>query len=60
MEGEAGLRGSEDSEKKGLSGTGLDLPVNRHGNLKSASSDQNLMHILMELKSSKAPVSIHF
>ncbi|KAB1201480.1 Thioredoxin-like 3-3 [Morella rubra] len=60
MEGEAGLRGSEDSEKKGLNGTGLDLPVNRHGNLKSASSDQNLMHILMELKSSKAPAVINY
>uniref|UniRef100_A0A2N9F1U1 Uncharacterized protein n=2 Tax=Fagus sylvatica TaxID=28930 RepID=A0A2N9F1U1_FAGSY len=52
MEGGAG---NEDSTQKGLHGTGLELPVNRHGNLKSASSDQNLKHILLQIKSSKTP-----
>jgi hypothetical protein len=59
MEGGAGMSGSEDSTKKGLGGTGLDLPLNRHGNLKSASGDQSLTNILLEIKSSKTPVSTH-
>ncbi|XP_024022988.1 thioredoxin-like 3-3 isoform X2 [Morus notabilis] len=42
--------------KTGLEGTGLDLPPNRHGNLKSASSDQNFKEILMEIKTSKTAV----
>ena len=50
--------GNEDSAQKGLNGTGLELPVNRHGNLKSASSDQNLKDILLQIKSSKTPVSL--
>lgn len=34
-----------------------DLPANRHGNLKTASSDQTLSDILLQIKSSKTPVS---
>ena len=52
----ATTNGNEDSAKKGLDGTGLDLPLNRHGNLKSASSDQSLKDILLQIKSSKTPV----
>lgn len=50
---------SGESSKKGLEGTGLDLPSNKHGNLKSASSDENLRDILLHIKSSKTPVSKH-
>jgi len=53
----ATTNGNEDNTKKGLDGTGLDLPLNRHGNLKSASSDQSLKEILLQIKSSKTPVS---
>ncbi|XP_062167422.1 thioredoxin-like 3-3 [Alnus glutinosa] len=60
MEGGAGMSGSEDSPKKGLGGTGLDLPLNHHGNLKSASSDQSLGNILLEIKSSKTPAVINY
>ncbi|XP_075643115.1 thioredoxin-like 3-3 [Castanea sativa] len=52
----ATMNGNEDSTKKGLDGTGLDLPLNRHGNLKSASSDQSLKDILLQIKSSKTPI----
>ena len=52
----ATTNGNEDSTKKGLDGTSLDLPLNRHGNLKSASSDQSLKEILLQIKSSKTPV----
>lgn len=51
------MEGNEDNTKKGLEGTGLELPVNRHGNLKSASTDQNLTDILHHIKSSKTPVT---
>ena len=47
----------EDKEKKGLEGTGLCLPVNHHGNLKSASSDQDFKDVLLQIKSSKTTVS---
>ncbi|KAK7852618.1 thioredoxin-like 3-3 [Quercus suber] len=56
----ATTNGNEDSAKKGLDGTGLDLPLNRHGNLKSASSDQSLKDILLQIKSSKTPVSTQY
>jgi hypothetical protein len=46
----------EDNTKKGLDGTGLELPVNLHGNLKSASSDQSHLQILHDIKSSNTPV----
>lgn len=56
--GGAGWSGDEaDTTKKGLAGTGLELPENRHGNLKSASSDQNLKDLLLQIKSCKSPVS---
>lgn len=59
MEGNSNKsRSDEYAAKKGLEGTGIDLPVNRHGNLKSASSDQNLNDILLHIKSSKTPVSL--
>ncbi|KAK9124158.1 hypothetical protein Sjap_013760 [Stephania japonica] len=50
----------EREAKKGLEGTGLDLPVNRHGNLISASSDQNLTQIMHNIKSSRAPAVINY
>ena len=40
-----------------LEGTGLNLAVNRHGNLTSASNDQDLTNVLHQIKSSKSPVS---
>ncbi|XP_043703732.1 thioredoxin-like 3-3 isoform X2 [Telopea speciosissima] len=52
--------GSEENSKKGLEGTGLNQPVNRHGNLKSASSDQNLKEILQNIRSSKSPTMINY
>ncbi|KAK3226594.1 hypothetical protein Dsin_006456 [Dipteronia sinensis] len=52
------MEGGEENKKKGLEGTGLNLPLNRHGNLKSASTDDNLQDILLQIKSSKSPVSV--
>lgn len=57
MESSVGVNGSNKNPRKGLEGTGLELPVNNHGNLKSASSDQNLQDILYHIKSSKTPVN---
>ncbi|PIA37207.1 hypothetical protein AQUCO_03000059v1 [Aquilegia coerulea] len=57
MEGGIELSGREE---KGLEGTGLILPINRHGNLKSASSDQNYMELLQNIKSSKSPAVIKY
>ncbi|KAK5836421.1 hypothetical protein F383_34441 [Gossypium arboreum] len=50
----------DSSKKKGLEGTGLDLPPNKRGNLKSASSDENLKHILLRVKTSKTPTVINY
>ncbi|KAJ9181532.1 hypothetical protein P3X46_009655 [Hevea brasiliensis] len=50
----------EDTSKKGLEGTGLQLPVNRHGNLKSASSDQKLLEFLRDIRVSKTPAVINY
>ncbi|KAF9680239.1 hypothetical protein SADUNF_Sadunf06G0100700 [Salix dunnii] len=50
----------EDNTKKGLDGTGLELPVNRHANLKSASSDQSHLQILHDIKSSNTPAVISY
>ncbi|MBA0558431.1 hypothetical protein Golob_015448 [Gossypium lobatum] len=36
---------------------GLDLPSEKHANLKTASSDEYLNHILLHIKSSKSPVN---
>ena len=47
----------EEEKAKGLEGTRLNLPLNRHGNLKSASNDQNFIDHLHNIKSSKTPVS---
>ncbi|XP_008369551.1 thioredoxin-like 3-3 [Malus domestica] len=51
--------GATDS-KKGLEGTGLDLPENRHDNLNSASSDQNLKDLVLQIKSCKSPAVINY
>ncbi|KAB5552367.1 hypothetical protein DKX38_009678 [Salix brachista] len=50
----------ENNTKKGLDGTGLELPVNRHANLKSASSDQSHLQILHDIKSSNTPAVINY
>lgn len=42
--------------KKGLEGTGLVLPVNIHGNLKSAHDDNELKDLVKQLKMRKTPV----
>ncbi|XP_004304468.1 PREDICTED: thioredoxin-like 3-3 [Fragaria vesca subsp. vesca] len=47
---------SDDANTK----NGLSLPANRHGNLKTASSDQNLSNILLQIKSSKTPAVINY
>lgn len=46
--------------KKGLEGTGLILPVNIHGNLKSARDDNELKDLLKQLKISKTPAVISY
>ncbi|XP_022972722.1 thioredoxin-like 3-3 [Cucurbita pepo subsp. pepo] len=50
----------EDKEKKGLEGAGLDPTVSRHGNLKSASSDQDFKDVLLQIKSSKTTAVINY
>ncbi|KAL5740852.1 hypothetical protein ACOSQ2_030032 [Xanthoceras sorbifolium] len=54
------MEGGEENKKKGLEGTGLNLPLNRRGNLKSASTDDSLQDILIQIKSSKAPAVINY
>ncbi|XP_008799519.1 thioredoxin-like 3-3 [Phoenix dactylifera] len=54
-----GEEGKEE-EKRGLEGTGLSLPPNRHGNLSSASGDTHLTEILHNIRSSKAPAVINY
>ena len=49
--------GKHDAKRTGLEGTGLPLQGGSHGNLHSASNDQQLRQILDSLKSSKSPVS---
>ncbi|KAE8733448.1 Thioredoxin-like 3-3 [Hibiscus syriacus] len=51
---------SRNSNKKEFEGTGLDLPPNKHGNLISASSDENLSDIFLRIKSSKTPTVISY
>lgn len=49
--------GGERRPEKGVEWlAGLELPANRQGNFRVASTDQNLTHILSEIKSSKKPV----
>ena len=60
-----GLGAKEDKSKKGGLEEGTDdvnLAVNHHphGNLTSASSDENLKDIFHHIKTSKTPVSIQF
>ena len=51
----------EDKAKKGgLEGADVNFAVNPHGNLTSASSDENLKDIFHHIKTSKTPVSIQF
>uniref|UniRef100_A0A0D6QUW4 Thioredoxin domain-containing protein n=1 Tax=Araucaria cunninghamii TaxID=56994 RepID=A0A0D6QUW4_ARACU len=52
----ANLSGS----KKGLEGTGLSLPVNFHGNLKSAHDDNELNDLLKNLRATKTPAVITY
>lgn len=47
----------KEEEKRGLEGTGLSLPPNRHGNLSSASGDTHLKQILHDIGFSKTPVT---
>ncbi|KAF3340266.1 Thioredoxin-like 3-3 [Carex littledalei] len=50
----------ESGKKKGLEGTGLSLPKNLYGNLRSASGDEQLMEILSAIKASKSPAVINY
>ncbi|KAG1354996.1 thioredoxin-like 3-3 [Cocos nucifera] len=50
----------KEEEKRGLEGTGLSLPPNRHGNLSSASSDAHLKKILHDIRSSKTSAVINY
>ncbi|KAL5710019.1 hypothetical protein ACHQM5_020634 [Ranunculus cassubicifolius] len=50
----------EAGKEKGLEGTGLILPENCHGNLKSASTDENHLEFLQSFKSSKIPAVIKY
>ncbi|KAI4349104.1 hypothetical protein L6164_009741 [Bauhinia variegata] len=50
----------DDKAKRGLEGTGLNFPINRHGNLKSASRDDDLRDILLQIKSFKFPAVINY
>ncbi|XP_054800573.1 thioredoxin-like 3-3 [Prosopis cineraria] len=54
-------RGSEES-KEGLNnnGTASDLPLDPRGNLKIASTDQQLTDFLLHIKSSKTPAVINY
>ncbi|KAF6140301.1 hypothetical protein GIB67_000349 [Kingdonia uniflora] len=60
MEGGEEPSWTEEDKSKELQGTGLKLPLNRHGNLKSASSDQKLTLILQSIRSSKTPAVINY
>eukprot|EP01018_Ginkgo_biloba_P016221 Gb_29780 [translate_table: standard] len=58
---EANGSGCEESvAKKGLEGTGLSLPVNFQGNLKSAHNDKELKEFLRHLKATKTPAVISY
>lgn len=49
--------GNQGVSETGMEGTGLNLAANRLGNLTTASSDENLTNILLQIRSSKTPVS---
>ncbi|KAJ4733018.1 hypothetical protein LUZ62_024372 [Rhynchospora pubera] len=50
----------ESGKKKGLEGTGLSLPANLHGNLRSASGDEQLREILSTIRASKSSAVIKY
>ncbi|KAK3011064.1 hypothetical protein RJ639_010739 [Escallonia herrerae] len=50
----------EGQSKKGIEGTTLDLASNRHGNLVSASNDENLKDIFHQIRTSKKPAVINY
>ncbi|WCJ34513.1 Thioredoxin superfamily protein [Euphorbia peplus] len=50
----------EESPKKGLEKTSGELAGNSHGNLKTASSDENFLEILDNIKASKSPTVINY
>lgn len=60
MEGELGQSGKENSTKKGIEGTGLAIPTNSHGNLISATSDESLKDIFLNIRASKTPTVINY
>ena len=47
-----------DAKRTGLEGTGLPLQGGSHGNLHSASNDQQLRQMLDSLKSSKSIIAV--
>ncbi|KAJ3680486.1 hypothetical protein LUZ60_016764 [Juncus effusus] len=49
-----------EEEKKGLEGTGISLPANLHGNLRSASGDEQLREILSSIRASKSSAVINY
>ncbi|GLJ44970.1 hypothetical protein SUGI_0946640 [Cryptomeria japonica] len=51
---------NESGSKKGLEGTGLSLPVNLHGNLKSVHDDNELKEVFKHLKATKTPAIISY
>lgn len=56
----AGPNVNQEMSETDLEGTGLNLAVNRHGNLTSASNDQDLTNVLHQIKSSKSPAVINY
>ncbi|XP_030522009.2 thioredoxin-like 3-3 [Rhodamnia argentea] len=53
--------GKEDGASKMLGDAAVsEMPVNRHGNMRVASSDPDLSQIMKEIKSSKSPAAINY
>ncbi|KAI8563279.1 hypothetical protein RHMOL_Rhmol03G0100800 [Rhododendron molle] len=50
----------EKGKKRRMEGSGLELPLNRHGNLISASNDENLNDIFHQIRTSKNPAVINY
>eukprot|EP00250_Pteridium_aquilinum_P004759 c14958_g1_i1 orf=57-497(+) len=48
------------AEAKGLEGAGVPLPVNFHGNLRSAQGDQHLKDLLLQAKDSKQTAVVSY
>ena len=53
----SGGGGEGEEVKKGLEGVGIPLPVNFHGNLRSAQNDQHLKEILHQANEAKQTAS---